>query len=141
MQTFLLDHLNKQAINIKIPLQLSDNEGYFLTNKYTEKAILEDVIAALSTRVGERFMNPEFGSNLWNYLFEQTVEELRIKVNQEVRRVIGKYFSSVQVTSVEVLTYEQDTTAPEYGYRVKIKLNIPNIQTVKFDEIMIDFSV
>jgi len=142
MRVTTLNYLNKSNINIRTPLQLSEEgEGYFLSNKTTIDALLDDIIGALSTRVGERVMRPNFGSYLYDYVFEQDNELLRSKVEQEVRRVISSNFGNVLIERIEVLTYEDDPAAPVNGYRVKIVPKIAELFNWEFEDIVLDFSV
>ena len=121
-------HYNKKPINIKTPLRLDESGfGYFEPNTTTIDAVVDNLINCFSTKIGERVMRPNFGSNLYSYIFEQSVADLKSKVNNEVRRVIATYFNGIQLIGVNVLTIEEDASAPQNGYRVIIKIKIPEL--------------
>jgi phage baseplate assembly protein W len=61
---------NYKFINIDFPFQES-KEGFFLNlNNVDAKAIRADLMHLLLTRKGERFYNPEFGTDLMRFIFE-----------------------------------------------------------------------
>ncbi len=67
----------------------------------TEHAhINESIIQILGTRIGERFIRPDFGSRLHELVFEQNDDLLRALVRHYVRDAIGRWEKRVQVTGV-----------------------------------------
>lgn len=142
MKTSTLNHLKNTHINIRTPLKMATTgEGYFESNKNSIDAIVDNMINVLSTRVGERAMRPDFGSHLWNFVFEPSDEILKMKVDQEVRRVIGKHFPNVSLDAVIILTSDDDPNAPDSGYRIVIKPKFSTIENYPWKEISIDFIV
>ena len=62
--------------------------------------IKQDLLNAFNIRQGELPGRPEYGTILWNFLFENQVEELQQNIEQEVQRVAGGdpriYISDIQ---------------------------------------------
>lgn len=54
-------------------------------------AIFQSIDNILSTSPGERLFNPEFGSNIEDYLFEPLDEDTAMRIENEVIRAIGRW--------------------------------------------------
>lgn len=63
--------------------------------------IKQDLLNAFNIRQGELPGRPEYGTLLWNFLFENQVEELQNSIVAEIQRVAGGdprvYISDIQV--------------------------------------------
>jgi phage baseplate assembly protein W len=72
-------------------------------------------------RKGEKLMQPNFGSNIWNMLFEPLTEETRQIIVDDVRAVAG-YDPRVNVSNVLVTQFD-------HGIQLVVELAyIPNNQ-------------
>jgi phage baseplate assembly protein W len=64
--------------------------------------IKRDLLNAFNIRQGQLPGRPGYGTVLWDYLFENQVEELQTSITREVQRVAGGdpriYIADVQVT-------------------------------------------
>ena len=62
--------------------------------------IKRDLLNAFNIRQGQLPGRPDYGTVLWDYLFENQLEELQNNINREVQRVAGGdpriYISDVQ---------------------------------------------
>jgi phage baseplate assembly protein W len=63
--------------------------------------IKQDLLNAFNIRQGELPGRPEYGTLLWNFLFENQVEELQNNIVDEIQRVAGGdprvFISDIQV--------------------------------------------
>ena len=63
--------------------------------------IKQDLLNAFNIRQGELPGRPEYGTTLWNFLFESQVEELQNNIVDEIQRVAGGdprvFISDIQV--------------------------------------------
>ena len=75
-------------IGLTLPFQIGKN-GYFEQSYDTFTQIKSNITNLLRTKKGERRMNPNFGSGLQEYLFEQNVLEspdiLKQIIKQELK--------------------------------------------------------
>jgi phage baseplate assembly protein W len=62
--------------------------------------IKESILQILGTRLGERLMNPEFGSRLHDLVFEQNDEVLKGLIRHYVIDAIKRWEKRVTVTAV-----------------------------------------
>ena len=76
-------------------------------------------------------MNPDFGTIIWNVLFEPFTEEIKTAIVDDINNVV-KYDPRINVDSVEVTQYD-------HGIQVTLSLTyIPSDQTglmkMRFDQ-------
>lgn len=70
--------------------------------------IHESIRQILGTRIGERFMNPEFGSRLHELLFEGNTVILHGLIQHYVREALLRWEPRIDVTEVATVTNEND---------------------------------
>ncbi len=92
----------KKAIGLSLPIQLG-NEGYFATNKDTISQIADNIQNLLLTVPGERRFNNNFGSGLYNLLFQPIESDVtNDMIVDVVQRDVDKYISGTTILSVEL---------------------------------------
>lgn len=72
--------------NIKFPLNdnLSTNT-YFLMTQVTKEALSSDLLLLLLTQKGERYYEPNYGTNLLKFIFEPNDNLTAGDVEQEIK--------------------------------------------------------
>ena len=100
-------------------------------NLYDIVLIKQDIINHFHIRVGERLENPEFGTIIWDVIFEPMTDGLRDAIANNVTDIIN-FDPRVSVEQVTVDTYES-------GIMVECTLtylpyNISESMRMKFDE-------
>ncbi len=68
--------------------------------------IKQDIINHFNIRKGEKLMNPNFGTIIWNVLHEPFTEELKSVITEDVK-AIAKYDPRVAFENIVVTEYEQ----------------------------------
>jgi len=106
----------------------SENTSF---NLYDIALIKQDIINHFHIRMGEKLENPEFGTIIWDVLFEPMTEGLKQAIAANVTTIIN-YDPRVQVDEVVVDTYES-------GIMIECSLtylpyNISENMRFKFDE-------
>lgn len=66
----------------------------------------QDFINHLHIRQGEKLMNAEFGTTIWNLLFENMSESMRTEIVTELRR-IANFDPRLQIQNIDVVEFEQ----------------------------------
>jgi phage baseplate assembly protein W len=56
---------------------------------YDFQLIQQDILNHFNTRQGERLMNPEFGTIIWDLLFEPLTEDLKDLIKQNVTEIVN----------------------------------------------------
>lgn len=117
----------KQSTYIGFSTHNSISPPYTLTDI---DLIKQDLLNTFNTKRGERFMMPDFGSNIYLYLFDQMDDETLQAIEEDAETVIlGE--PRVELVSVEA-------TATEQTVRIEIILNFLPGQNI--DAMFIEFN-
>ena len=91
-----------QTYGIVLPIAHGPR-GYFNQSYSAIEQVRSNLHLLLKTKKGERRMNPDFGSGLWNVLFENMADDMTPIIDSTIRRDIAKWMSYVNVQSVSVV--------------------------------------
>ena len=99
----------KTPLGLVLPIQ-NGNSGYFdqAYDSFTQKRM--NIINLLRTRLGERRMQPLFGSRLWTVVFEQNTEILPEIITNIVTEDINRWIDGVSIKKVTVQVPQIDAT-------------------------------
>lgn len=105
-----------------------DTENFSL---YDLDLVRQDLINHFHVRQGERLMQPDFGTIIWDLLFEPLTEELKALVVQNVNTIIN-YDPRIRAQNVIVTAYES-------GIQIECNLtylpyNISQALKLRFDQ-------
>ena len=81
--------------------------------------IKQDLINHFSIRKGEKLMQPEFGTIIWNVIHEPFTEELKSIIAADVKSVVT-YDPRIAIDQIIVREYEQG---------IQIEIDVRNLQT------------
>jgi phage baseplate assembly protein W len=133
-----IDENTNKRIGIDFPFQRGDYiDGYFKSTSLTIDAVKSDLINLLSTNVGERIFQPELGTNLRNFLFEQNDDELQGMIQDDLVEKIRFWMPFVQLVSVDIK--QGDDSRGENPNRVIVDVrfilssNPKNLESVQID--------
>ena len=98
---------------------------------YDFALIKQDIINHFHIRKGEKLENPDFGTIIWDLIFEPMVEEVRQLIIKDVEDVIN-YDPRVRAENVIVTTYES-------GIQIECRItyipyNVQEALTFRFDQ-------
>lgn len=80
----------------------SETKGDTNTNELFER-LDQSIFLILTTRLGERFFMPDFGSRLYSLLFENNTDIFQDLAEYYVREALDRWEPRITVTSVDVL--------------------------------------
>ena len=125
------DLKNKQiAIGISIPF---NGPGVFNLTYSTKDQLKSNLVNFFLTNFGERVLNPTFGGNLRQELFEQISNGTLEDIKSNMEELISRNFPSLKITEVKVLE-----DADKNKVLVSVKYSVPNMAIE--DEIQINFN-
>jgi len=87
--------------NIKFPLNdnLSTNT-YFLMTQVTKEALSSDLLLLLLTQKGERYYEPNYGTNLLKFIFEPNDNLTAGDVEQEIKNTVSAYIPNLKINKM-----------------------------------------
>ena len=112
------DNVNTPSIGLGISLPFNA-PGLFSTTYTTEAQVKSNLKNLLLTRVGERFMQPTFGTRLLDVVFEPSDDDFKQQVDDAIREPINYCLPYVQIETLETITYADNT---EQDHVVNISL-------------------
>ena len=96
---FVNDLIDRQAIGVSIPFS---NSSVFNQTFNTADQIKSNLINYFLTNKGERILNPTYGGNLRNLLFEHITEETLNVLEKRLKTDIENKFSVVEIKSLVI---------------------------------------
>ena len=104
------------AIGVKFPF---DGNGIFTKTFTTEDQASTNIKSLLLTRKGERYEQPNFGTDLLNALFEPNTEGLKSFIEETITTAVSFWLPYIQISSIDIVTFEDD---PLMIHQIKISL-------------------
>jgi len=111
-----------QTYGILLPITHGP-QGFFNSSYDILDQVKSNLNVLLRTRKGERRMNPEFGSGLWNILFENYTDDITPMVKNSIQRDIAKWMSYVKIQDIQIYTNSAE-------YKDKNKVGVKVLFTV-----------
>lgn len=75
----------------------------FKLNYTTSDQLKSNLVTYFSTKKGERFLNPNYGSNIPTYLFEQINQDTANNIEQLIIDELAINFPQINLNSIEIL--------------------------------------
>ena len=121
-----------QKYGIKYPFSSDNDDNIFLDlNKSEADGIKSQVLHVIFTPKGQKIKDPEFGTDLIRYLFEQGDSVTLESVKNEISKQIMKYVPAVEFRDIDILQEEGNDNgiivSVEYGVRKGNKVDITNV--------------
>jgi phage baseplate assembly protein W len=118
----------KTPIGLSLPIRRGPM-GYFDQTFDVVEQVSNDLSILLNTKKGERRMNLDFGSSLWEVLFEFNDDNLQPIIEAAIRRDVAKWFPYVSITSVLVDSSSENRDKNLVNIRVLFTADILGITT------------
>ena len=96
---------------IDFPFNDSSTGDYLKMTTTPEREIRADLIHLLLTRKGTRYFLPDFGTRLYEYIFDQNDSVSFNLIEDEIRESIKKYIPNLDINSIIVMSAEDDPDA------------------------------
>jgi len=90
-----------KSYNITYPFR-DDNElnRFIEMNQVSKDAYSSNLLLLLLTQKGERYMEPDYGTNLLKYIFEPNDQLTANDVEDELKNTVALYIPELNITSV-----------------------------------------
>ena len=124
-----LDLQPRKAVGVKLPFS---SDSVFTSTFTSKEAIKTNLINFFLTSKGERFLNPTFGSEIKNMLFENITPDTLRLLDSSIRQELKIFFPRVEPIQINSST-DPDTNVIQFNISYTIK------QTNIEDEVVINF--
>lgn len=104
----------------------SDSGMNTLTTSSYEESVKQSILIILGTRPGERVMNPDFGSHLWDIVFEPNNQAIFTEIRHKVHQSLTAWEPRITIESIDIKT---DPDRLEL-IKIEIKYSINKTNTV-----------
>lgn len=124
-----LDLQPSKAVGVDLPFS---GRAVFNSTFETKDAIKANLVNYFLTNKGERYLNPNFGSDIRKLLFDNIDQEKLEEIREIIIRDVDVYFPKVIPSKVEVVADPDRNTVSFY---MRYSIDSTNIQ----DELLINF--
>lgn len=94
---------------IEFPFRDSNVGDYLRMTITPEREVRTDLIHLLLTRKGSRYYLPDFGTKLYEYIFNQNDTITYSYIEDEIREGVRKFIPNLEINSIEIKSAEEDT--------------------------------
>ena len=91
-----------QTYGINFPFRDSFDGNYLDLSETSQEEIRTDLIHLLLTRKGTRYYLPDFGTRLYEYIFEPLDGPTFSEIETEIRDSVGEYIPGITITSIQI---------------------------------------
>ena len=91
-----------KTYGIGFPFRDSFNGTYFNLTNTKDEEIRTDLVHLLLTRKGTRYFLPDFGTRLYEYLFEPLDGPTFSEIEAEIRESVQEYLPNLTITKITV---------------------------------------
>ena len=106
-----------RAIGVKFPF---NSPGLFKKSYTTFEQASTNIKSLILTRKGERYQQPNFGTDLINVLFEPNVSELKEFITTTITDAVQFWLPYLSITELKITTQEDD---PNMIHNIQISLS------------------
>lgn len=98
---------------LDFPFRDSVTGDYLKLTETPEREVRADLIHLLLTRKGSRYYLPDFGTRLYEYIFEQNDIVTFNHIEEEIRDSVKKYIPNLDINSIDIMSAENDPDQPQ----------------------------
>jgi phage baseplate assembly protein W len=111
-----LDLTMRKAIGVSIPFNAP---AVFNSTFSTTDQIKSNIINYILTNKGERVLNPNFGSNIRNLLFENITDNNLLELTQLISAEIASFFPMVNIQQFNITpNYDNNEVSVDIVYSI-----------------------
>jgi len=93
---------NGVTYGINFPFRESFTGRYLDLSDTSDEEIRTDLVHLLLTRKGTRYFFPDFGTRLYEYIFEPLDGPTFSDIEAEIRDSVEKYIPGIQITNISI---------------------------------------
>jgi phage baseplate assembly protein W len=118
-------NIRKKTYGLNFPFGEGDNGDFLKLTETPESEIKSNLIHLLLTRRGSRYYLPDFGTNLYQYIFEPLDEITLGKIEDEITDAVEKYIPNLTINKIVIEKfYDQIEFVDNDKLQHTIKINL-----------------
>lgn len=117
-----------EKLDIALGVKLTNEKSIFKPIYSIVEQTKENLKSLLLTRFGERYMLPEFGTNLLDCLFEPITYEFNDKIQKSIRSAIEKWLPYIVIERFIVKTALDDPNL-QHAVEITLTYSVRNFST------------
>lgn len=99
----------QQYYGIRYPFTSNDSDNFYVDVNYTLKGkVRSQLMHVIFTPKGQKIRDPEFGTDLIKFIFENNDSASWEGIKNEVASVVNKYTTNITLNDINVLKGEDD---------------------------------
>lgn len=126
---------------IDFPFRDSDKGDYLKMTETPEREVRANLIHLILTKRGTRYYLPDFGTRIYEFIFEQNDVVTFNLIEEEIRESVKKYIPNLDINSITIVAAENDVESvrtfaqdeDERLFRVSDSTTRPYTAKVKID--------
>ena len=99
---------NGVTYGLTFPFSQSYQGKYLGTTETSDEEVRSNLIHLLLTRKGTRYFLPDFGTRLYEYIFEPLDGPTFSEIESEIRDSVGKYIPGLTITNISITEASSD---------------------------------
>ena len=136
---------NGVTYGINFPFYDSEDGRYLLTTTSSNDEIKTNLVHLLLTRKGTRYFLPDFGTRLYEYIFEPLDGPTFKNIESEIRDSVEKFMPQLQLTNISITAPTGEAagaTVTTAGNVVNPELQMTNQDVTEYTAtVRIDYSI
>lgn len=117
-----------QENDVGLGVEITNSTSVFNTVYDLRRQVQQNIKTLLLTRIGERYMLPQFGTNLLLLIFQPNVYELKDEVRTIISEALNTWIPNITIEQLNVKTNQDDPTL-NYSIEVSITYSIQDFVT------------
>ena len=132
---------NGKSYGVTFPFRDSFDGKYLDTTDFEDDEIRSSLIHLLLTRKGSRYFLPDFGTRLYEYIFEPLDGPTFNQIEAEIRDSVEKYIPNLLINKVSVYAATDDLVESVAQAGVNT-FNLPGRNSVEYTaKVKIDYTI
>jgi phage baseplate assembly protein W len=97
-----------KTYGVNFPFTDSEKGYYLELSEFSEEEIKSNLIHLLLTRKGSRYFLPDFGTKLYEYIFEPLDSPTFNSIEDEIRESVNKYIPKLVINRIKITSALDD---------------------------------
>ena len=129
-----------KSINIRFPLKDDLEKNSFLnTSKISKDALSSNLLLLLLTQKGERYYQPNYGTNLLKYVFDPDGTMTYEGIEEEIKQTVSLYMPIIKIKNIQFNRFGDDEDV-ESENELNVKIRFTYSEDVFSEEGEIDLN-